>query len=256
MLRGRFAEQVKIMSTVVRRRKEVDGFEVGKELRSNVLRRVVRTAQARSRRALEQDDQLASVEGFSLRVGQPRKRDVVLPERGDEERPTRLQDSTTFRGPGALGFLRQVREDGERIDEVKARALIGERRDTVRHGHVREGDIRVAPCDHLRIHVAAVHASLGKSPPVPKDATAPTAEVEECAQLLDRGLGISEHSPDQIRMGTAASQEEACIGMQRSDLGAKPGRREREAVVFDDSPSPRPRGRGDRELVKSGRGSG
>ena len=124
------------------------------------------------------------------------------------------------------------------------------------HGHVGEGEIRVAPCDHLRIHVAAVHTSLGKSPPMPQDTSASTAEVEEGAQLLDRRLGFAEHSPDQIRMGAAASQKEARIGMQRPDLGAKPGRREREAVVFDDSPSPRPRGRGDRELVESGRGSG
>ena len=51
----------------------------------------------------------------------------------------------------------EMREDGERIDEVESRVGIRERRREVVHGDNRKGQVRVAPLHHPGIDVTAEH---------------------------------------------------------------------------------------------------
>jgi glycosyltransferase involved in cell wall biosynthesis len=66
---------------------------------------------------------------------------------------------------------------------------------------------------------------------VAQHAAAPATPIEQCAELLDRRAGVCKKAPDQVRVATAAAEEELGICVERSDLRPQLRRRQGQAVV-------------------------
>src|SRR5262245_47445654 len=112
-------EQVKVVPAGVRSWTERDVIEAGAEPLPHVLRRVVRAAEARACGPFVQHDDLPILEGLELGARQPVERRVVLAERRDQQVPPGPEHAAALGDPFVLERLRQVREDGEGVNEVE-----------------------------------------------------------------------------------------------------------------------------------------
>ena len=159
---------------------------------------------------------MPGLETRALVLGEPV--DVALAVRGQDEQAARSEDAAELIAPRSLRLLGKVREDGDRGD--RAEPLVG-----VREGRLEpmpleacEGQVLPAPPDRLGVVVAAVQ--VGAAFPVPDDAPAAAAEVE---QALRRAVPL-ENLGDR-RRGQPPALEEPVRIRGSGDADAKAGRR-------------------------------
>jgi hypothetical protein len=153
-----------------------------------------------------------------------------------------------------LERFREMREDGEGVDEVEPVGAVGKRRGHAGDRDVHERQVSLAPLDHPRVDVAAGDARAGQVDPLPQDAAAAAAPVEECVELLDRRSVFAQKLPDEVGVLAAAREEIRRIGMSRPHLGAQACRRQRQPVGgirLGAEPGPRRQ----RELVRTDDGA-
>ena len=138
-----------------------DELEVSAKSLPDIVGRMVCATEARARRVLVQHHDLTSAKSLLLRLRQPLQREVVLSERRHQQPTIRPQHAQAIPHPRMLQLNGEMREDGERIDEVESRVGIRERRREVVHGDNRKRQVRVAPLHHPGIDVAAEHTRVG-----------------------------------------------------------------------------------------------
>src|SRR6185437_7905460 len=152
---ARFAEQHEILGRIAAGafRLELDGGEAVGERVAQVRLRVVRAAEVRAGEIAPADDELAALEAVAfLGVEAWGVRRAV---RRDEQAAAGTEDAAQLVTPRELQLGREVREDGERVDEVEALVRECERRFEPVGLEAGERQIRAAPGDRFRADVAA-----------------------------------------------------------------------------------------------------
>ena len=162
----------------------------------------------------------------------------------EEQAAAGAQHPAQLVAPRRLQLLGEVREDGERIDEVEALVRVRERRREPVPVHAREAQVGAAP-----LHGAGVAVASGgvrrMSFPVPQHPAATAAEVEHGADLVQRDV-----RGDRVVRGAPAAEEPVCV-RGAGDADHQPPRRERRAVHLAHAR----RSDRDRELVRAERGA-
>src|SRR5439155_12063907 len=192
ILGGGLAQEVQVVAPVVCRGEKGDELEVSGELSANVLGRVVGAAQARPGGAFVEDDELTVPKGRALRRRQAAEREVVLAEGRDQEVPPGLQHPEALADPRPLRLLGQMREHGERVEEVERRALEQQRRRALVARDLGERKVLTAPVDHSRVDVASVDPSSRKTSPLAENAPAAASEIQQSVELVHGGSVVAE----------------------------------------------------------------
>src|SRR6266542_4274135 len=111
-----------------------------------------------------------------------------------------------------LQVLGKMREDGERVHEVEARVLVGQRRRQTGDGDLDEREVVAAPFDHLRIDVAPQDVGSTETGPVAEHAATPAAPVQDRVEILDRRSVLPQEVTDEPGLDSAALEEDSCVG--------------------------------------------
>ncbi len=143
--------------------------------------------------------------------------------RRDEQPAAGAEHAPQLVAPRELELVREVREDGERVDEVEALVRERERRLEAVDLEAGERQVRAAPVDRLRADVAAADRAV-EVVPVARDAAAAAAEVEHGVDLGERHV-----RGDRVVGGAAAAQEPVGVG-RPGDAHHQPARRQRRPV--------------------------
>src|SRR5438034_8421138 len=151
-----------------------DGAAVGGELAQLGRRRkafpdvrlwMERRAEVRARNPRPPGDRLPGVVPRTLVGVEPVRVRVAV--RGQEQEAAGSDDPTQLFDPGALEIARQMREDGDRVDEPELRVLVAKRRFELVDRRRDEREVRRAPGHEPLVVVAAVNLGAFEPGPVP-----------------------------------------------------------------------------------------
>jgi len=178
---------------------ELEEREPGGERVAEVRLGVVRAAEVRAGDVAPAHDELAALEARALVLAQPRY--VRAAVRREEQQSARAEHAVHLVAPRELEVGGEVREDGERVDEVEALVLEHERRRERVLLEACERQVGAAPVDRRPADVAAGDPAVEVAPPA-RDAAAAAAEVEDRLELGERRVCC-----DRVVAGAPAAQE-------------------------------------------------
>src|SRR5262249_34979777 len=165
---------------------ELEEREAARERLAEVALGVIGAAEVRAGDVGPADNELAALE--LLPLAPIEAREIGAAVRRDHQPSAGAEHAVQLVAPAELELVGQVREDGEGIDEIEAVVL------DVKSGCepvLEEGgevEVLAAPVDRLPADVAAGDGAV-EVRPVPRDAAAAAAEVEDGLVPVERHVG-------------------------------------------------------------------